>query len=242
MFDADAAGFQLVVHAIGDRANAMVLDIIAEARARARPAGPASAHRARAGRAARRTRPRFASLGVIASIQPSHCIDDMRWAEKRIGRERCAIRVQLQVVRGRGRAPGVRHRLVRRAAQSDARPLRGGHAAVPRRHAAGGWFPEERITLAQAVEYYTLGSAYAEFAETRKGSHRNRATSRISSCFEADIFDDAAARDPRRRRRSLTVVGGRVVYEATVGTLTSNFCVVVLHVRLARHLPDALGD
>ena len=76
----------------------------------------------------------------------------------------------------------------------------------------GGWFPEERITLEQAVEYYTLGSAYAEFAETRKGSPQRPASSPISSCCRSDIFDDPAARDPDDAAGH-TIVGGRVVYE-----------------------------
>ena len=80
-------------------------------------------------------KPRFAKAGVIASIQPSHCIDDMRWAEKRIGPERVQDRVRLQVVRRRRRAHRVRHRLVRRADEPDAR------ASTPRSRAS---FPTAR--------------------------------------------------------------------------------------------------
>ena len=90
VFDADAAGFQVIVHAIGDRANAVVLDIfekLQQARG-ARDRRPRIEH-AQVVRDADKLR--FAKAGVIASIQPSHCIDDMRWAEKRIGRARCAI-------------------------------------------------------------------------------------------------------------------------------------------------------
>ena len=91
IFDADAAGYQLVVHAIGDRANAIVLDIferlVKERGARDRR--PRIEH-AQVVRAA--DKPRFKALGVIASIQPSHCIDDMRWAERRIGKQRTPFR------------------------------------------------------------------------------------------------------------------------------------------------------
>ena len=86
--EADAAGFQLAVHAIGDRANALVLDAFEKA---ARANGPRD-RRFRIEHAQvvrKQDLPRFRALGVVASIQPSHCIDDMRWAEKRIGRARC---------------------------------------------------------------------------------------------------------------------------------------------------------
>ncbi len=85
--EADAAGFQLAVHAIGDRANSLVLDAFEKA---ARANGPRD-RRFRIEHAQvvrKQDLPRYKALGVIASIQPSHCIDDMRWAEKRIGRER----------------------------------------------------------------------------------------------------------------------------------------------------------
>ncbi len=79
MFDGDAAGFQLVVHAIGDRANALVLDILEKlVRERGRRDRRPRIEHAQVVRPA--DKPRFGSLGVIASIQPSHCIDDMRWA------------------------------------------------------------------------------------------------------------------------------------------------------------------
>ncbi len=169
VFDADAAGFQVEVHAIGDRANAVVLDIFDQlAKERGgRDRRPRIEH-AQVVRDTDKTR--FARLGVIASIQPSHCTDDMRWAEKRIGRDRCAIAYDFKSFVDAG---------VHVAFGTDwfvepLDPMIGLHAAVTRQFAdgtpPGGWFPEERLTMEQAVEFYTLGSAYAEFAETRKGS------------------------------------------------------------------------
>jgi hypothetical protein len=215
IFDADAAGFQAVVHAIGDRANALVLDIFERL----------VAERGRADRRARiehaqvvrpEDRARFRSAGVIASIQPSHCIDDMRWAEARIGRGRsaCAYNVRSFVDAG-----------VRVAFGTDwfvepLDPMLGLYAAVTRQFPdgtpAGGWFPEERITLEQAVECYTLGSAYAERAEDRKGS--------LTAGKLADLVmlsQDIFAIPPREileTRPVLTIVGGRVVYEAATQT------------------------
>jgi predicted amidohydrolase YtcJ len=211
IFDADAAGFQAVVHAIGDRANALVLDIFERL----------VAERGRADRRARiehaqvvrpQDRARFRGLGVIASIQPSHCIDDMRWAESRIGRERsaCAYNVRSFVDAG-----------VRVAFGTDwfvepLDPMLGLYAAVTRQFRDGtppaGWFPAERITLEQAVECYTLGSAYAERAEDRKGSLTAGKLADLVM-LSHDIFSI-----PRRQildtKPVLTIVGGRIVYEA----------------------------
>jgi predicted amidohydrolase YtcJ len=211
MFDADAAGFQLVVHAIGDRANAMVLDIIAklEKERGLRDRRPRIEH---AQVVLPQDKARFASLGVIASIQPSHCIDDMHWAEKRIGRERSRFAYNFKSFVDAG---------VRLSFGTDwfvepLNPMIGLYAAVTRQFPDGtppdGWFPEERITLAQAVEYYTAGSAYAEFTDDRKG--------RLQPGYLADflvlskpIFD-VPPREILETHPVMTIVGGRVAYEA----------------------------
>ena len=211
MFEADAAGFQLVVHAIGDRANAMVLDIIEklEKERGMRDRRPRIEH-------AQVVRPedkaRFASLGVIASIQPSHCIDDMHWAEKRIGPARSAFAYNFKSFVD----VGVRVSFGTDWFVEPLDPMIGLYAAVTRQFPdgtpPGGWFPGERITLAQAVEFYTAGSAYAEFAETRKG--------RLAPGYLADfvvlskpIFE-IAPKEILETHPVLTVVGGRVAYEA----------------------------
>jgi predicted amidohydrolase YtcJ len=211
VFDADAAGFQVIVHAIGDRANAVVLDILErlqQARG-ARDRRPRIEH-AQVVRDADKLR--FARAGVIASIQPSHCIDDMRWAEKRIGPERVTIAYDFKSFVDAG---------ARIAFGTDwfvepMNPMLGLYAAVTRQFPdgtpVGGWFPEERLTLQQALDFYTAGSAYAEFAESRKG--------RLLPGYLADfvvlskpIFD-VAPRELLATTAVTTVVGGRVVYEA----------------------------
>jgi predicted amidohydrolase YtcJ len=210
VFDADGAGFQPIVHAIGDRANAIVLDIF-EKLQRARPMRdrrPRIEH-AQVVRAA--DKPRFTALGVIASIQPSHCIDDMRWAEARIGKARSAIAYNVKSFADAG---------ARIAFGTDwyvepLNPMLGLYAAVTRQFPDGtpadGWFPAERITMAQAVEYYTLGSAYAEFAEARKGSITEGKLADLVILSD-DLFEGPPARI-LETKPVLTMVGGRIVYE-----------------------------
>jgi predicted amidohydrolase YtcJ len=211
VFDADAAGFQLLVHAIGDRANAVVLDIV-EALARERGPRDRRVRIEHAQVVRDADKARFAKAGVIASIQPSHCTDDMRWAEKRIGTDRCALAYDFKSFLDAG---------VRVAFGTDwyvepLDPMIGLHAAVTRQFAdgtpAGGWHPEERIPMAQAVELYTLGSAYAEFAETRKGSI---APGKLADMvmLSRDLFTIPAG-DILGTKPVLTIVGGRIVYEA----------------------------
>jgi predicted amidohydrolase YtcJ len=209
MFDADAAGFQLVVHAIGDRANAIVLDILEKlARERgARDRRPRIEH-SQVVRDADKAR--FKKVGVIASIQPSHCIDDMRWAEARIGKARSAIAYDFKSFVDAG---------VQVAFGTDwyvepLDPMLGLYAAVTRQFPDGtpadGWFPEERLDLNRAIEFYTLGSAYAEFAEDRKGSI---AVGRLADLvvLSKDLFA-IPAREILTTRPVLTIVGGRVVF------------------------------
>ena len=152
VFEADAAGFQAVVHAIGDRANALVLDIFERLLAARGPRDrrPRIEH-AQVVRAEDKSR--FKPLGVIASIQPSHCIDDMRWSEARIGHARSALAYNVRSFADAG---------ARIAFGTDwfvepLNPMLGLYASITRQFPDGtpaaGWHPQERITLAQAVEY-----------------------------------------------------------------------------------------
>ena len=144
---------------------------------------------------------RFQALGVIASLQPSHCIDDMRWAEARIGTARCAIAYNVKSFVDAGARSRVRHRLVRRAARPDARSLRRRHATVPRRHAAR-WLVSGGAHHARAGgRVLHAGSAYAEFAEDRKGRLKRRIAGRPGRAV-ARHLRGPAARDPRRPGRS----------------------------------------
>jgi predicted amidohydrolase YtcJ len=154
---------------------------------------------------------RFKAVGAIASIQPSHCIDDMRWAEARIGRERSAIAYNFRSFADAG---------VRIAFGTDwyvepLDPMLGLYAAVTRQFPdatpTGGWHPEERVTIEQAIEYYTRGSAYAEFAEDRKGMlAEGRRADFVVLSRDILTVPPTAILDTHP---VLTVVGGRVVYE-----------------------------
>ncbi len=207
---ADAAGLQLCIHAIGDQAISMVLDFYADV---------VHEH----GKADRRYRiehaqhmaakdfDRFAQLGVVASMQPYHAIDDGRWAEGRIGHDRASRTYAFRTFLDHG---------VRLAFGTDwdvapLNPMLGIYAAVTRATLDGknpkGWFPEQKLTVAETVEAYTMGSAYAEFQEKEKGS--------ITPGKLADLVvlsDDLFHIDPVKIREVKvlkTFVGGKVVYE-----------------------------
>ena len=209
---ADKAGIQICTHAIGDRAVSTLLDIYGRLGGE-RPA----AHRFRVEHA-QHLRPedfaRFGKLGIVASMQPYHAIDDGRWAEKRIGRERARSSYAWRSMLDAG---------VVLAFGSDwpvapLDPLSGICAAVTRATLdgknPGGWFPEQRLTVEEALRAYTLGAAYAAFQENDKGT--------ISPGKLADlvVLSEDVFRIPPERiknvRAEITIVGGRVVYESAM--------------------------
>lgn len=209
---ADKAGLQIAVHAIGDKANRIMLDVYAQV---AKQNGPRDDRRWRIEHA-QHLRPedfaRFAQLGVIASVQPYHAIDDGRWAEKRIGHERCKTTYAFRTFLDHG---------VRLAFGSDwtvapLNPLLGLYAAVTRATLdsknPGGWFPEQKLTLKEAIEAYTLGSAYAEFGEKTKGS---LAPGKLADVviLDTDLFSIAPEKIKDATVR-YTIVGGKIVYDA----------------------------
>jgi predicted amidohydrolase YtcJ len=169
LMQADAAGLQVRIHAIGDRAISMILDIFTDIEKQH------GYHDRRftiehAQHMAQKDFERFAQLHVIASMQPYHAIDDGRWAEKRLGRERMRYSYAWRSFLDHG---------VTLAFGTDwpvapLNPMLGLYAAVTRATLDGknpdGWVPEEKITLAEAVEAYTMGAAFAEFQEHEKGS------------------------------------------------------------------------
>jgi predicted amidohydrolase YtcJ len=209
---ADAAGLQICTHAIGDEGISTILDLYAEV---------IKAH----GEADRRFRiehaqhmaakdfERFAQLHVIASVQPYHAIDDGRFAESHIGHDRASRTYAFRTFLDHG---------VRLAFGTDWEvapldPVLTVYAAVTRATLdgknPGGWFPEQKLSVAEAIDAYTMGSAYAEFQENEKGS--------ITPGKLADMVllsDDIFAIKPEKIRdvRVLkTFVGGRLVFDAT---------------------------
>jgi predicted amidohydrolase YtcJ len=206
---ADSAGLQVAVHAIGDEANAVVLGIYDSL---------TRAH----GRRDRRFRvehaqhlrpqdiPLFGQLGVIASMQPYHAIDDGRWVERRIGPVRIKTTYAFRTLLDTG---------AKLAFGSDwtvapLDPILGVYAAVTRRTLdgknPGGWVPEQKITLAEALRAYTVGNAYALFHERTRGA--------LAPGYDADVVvldRDLFTMPPDsldRVRVAVTIVGGEIVY------------------------------
>ncbi|HXP47043.1 MAG TPA: amidohydrolase [Terriglobales bacterium] len=208
------AGFQLGFHAIGDRAVEMALNAFAEAERDARQHGevPAQGFRFRVEHAQITTpeqMKRCRELGVIASMQPSHLLTDMRWVEARLGKERLAHSYAWKEFLDAG---------VPLAFGTDypvelITPFRGLYAAVTRRSEDGKqeYFPAQKLTIEQAIAAYTKGSAYAEFAEHDKGLLQPGMLADFV-VLDRDItrVEPAAILKTQVLR---TVVGGKTVYE-----------------------------
>jgi predicted amidohydrolase YtcJ len=210
LIQADQAGQQICMHAIGDRAISMTLDLFTDV---------VSANGGRDRRlriehsqhVAASDFTRYAAFGVVASVEPYHAIDDGRWAGKRIGPERIKTtyafrsfldnRVRLAIGTDWPVAPLnpalTVYAVVTRATLDGKNP--------------GGWVPAQKMTLAEAIEGYTMGAAYAEFQEKDKGS--------LSPGKLADIVvlgADPFAMEPSALRDlvvDMTIVGGKVVFE-----------------------------
>ncbi len=165
--EAVRAGFQVATHAIGDRANRMVLDAYAAA------LGGANDKRFRIEHAqavASGDFELFAKYSVIAAMQATHATSDMRWAEKRVGPER----VKGAYAWRRFLSVGVPIANGSDFPVEEPYPLWGFHAAITRQdregNPPGGWFPDQRMTREEALRSWTIAGAYAEFEEKRKGS------------------------------------------------------------------------
>jgi predicted amidohydrolase YtcJ len=207
---ADEARLQIMIHAIGDRANDQILGLY-EQLAQSAPARDRRLRIEHAQHLRLADIPRFARTPVIASMQPYHCADDGRWAEKRIGPERARGTYAFRSLLDAG---------ARLAFGSDWNvapldPLAGIAAAVTRRTLDGkhprGWVPEQKISVDEAIRAYTAGSAFAEFADSDKGT--------LAPGMLADfvvLSHDIYAIEPERiseARVLLTVVDGKVVHE-----------------------------
>jgi predicted amidohydrolase YtcJ len=208
---ADAAGISVAIHAIGDQANAEMLDIFAEV---AKVNGPRD-RRFRVEHA-QHLRPvdyaRFKEVGVIPSMQPYHAIDDGRWAVGRIGPKRCASSYAFRSLLDAG---------AKLAFGSDwsvapISPILGIDAAVNRRTLDGkdpqGWYPEQRITVQEAIEAYTLTSAYAGFEDEDRGSLEPGKLADLV-VLSRDILADSERDHIAETKVLMTVVGGRIVHE-----------------------------
>ena len=209
------AGFQVTTHAIGDAANRMVLD----AMARAIQETGVTDHRLRIEHAQilhADDVPRFAQLGIIPSMQPTHATTDMKWAVDRVGEARTRYAYAWRSLLDSG---------VRIAGGSDApvervQPLPGIYAAVTRQDHAGGpeggWHPEQRVTREEALRMFTIDAAYSVFEDDLKGSLEVGKladmvvlSKDIMSIPAPDILDTDVL---------TTILGGRIVYERNSGS------------------------
>jgi len=201
-------GFQVCVHAIGDRANTLTLDALEQTLARA----PRRDHRFRVEHAqilTERDIPRFHQLGALPSMQATHCTSDMEWAAERLGPERLrgayAWRSLLDtgvVIAGGSDFP-----------VESPSPFHGIYAAVARRPLSGeerGWQPEQRMTRAEAVRSFTTWNAFASRQERELGSLT------VGKLADLVVLSDDVFTCPEARIAQiapvLTLVGGEIVY------------------------------
>jgi predicted amidohydrolase YtcJ len=207
---ADSMGFQIGIHAIGPKANNWILD--ACEKAIEKNGRRDSRHRIEHAQILIESDiPRFAELGVIPSMQPTHCISDKRYIVKRIGEERSrwSYTWKSLVDAGSILAFGTDYSV------EPLNPMEGLYAAVTRKDRMGeegeGWIPEEKLTMEEAIKYYTWGAAYAQFMEERKG--------RIKEGYLADItitdrdLLSIPENEIMKTQIEYTITGGKVVYQ-----------------------------
>ena len=214
MLDADRAGLQITVHAIGDEANSVLLNYLEEMDRRN-------------GKRDRRFRlvhaqvlapqdfKRLGQLGIVAEVQPFHLSDDMRWMEERIGSERSKGAYAFKSIQQSGAIlcfgtdwPGTS------ASEYPINPLLGLYAAVTRQTTAGkpdaGWFPDERINIRDAIKAYTYNTAYANFEEKIKGSIE------VGKFADVTVLTKNLLRIPAKDLLTTevvyTIVNGKIVY------------------------------
>jgi len=212
---ADKEGFQIGIHAIGSKGNNMVLNAYEEAlRINGRRD---SRHRIEHAQVLiPEDINRFTKLGVIASMQPTHCITDKRFAEKRIGKDRC---------KGAYAWKSLLNADAKIAFGTDwpvepLNPMEGLYAAVTRKDRKGelgnGWFPEEKISMDKAIELYTLESAYASFEEDIKGSIEKGKLADIV-VLSQDLFE--ISEDKIMDTKVVyTIIGGKIIYSSIAGS------------------------
>lgn len=214
MLDADRAGLQLTVHAIGDEANNVLLNYLEELN-RQNGARDRRFRLVHAQVIAPDDFKRLGKLGVVAEVQPFHLSDDMRWMEERIGRERCKGAYAFKSIKDSGAVlcfgtdwPGTS------ASEYPINPMLGLYSAVTRQtlngEPTGGWFPEQRITIEEAIRAYTYNTAYANFEEKIKGSIE------VHKLADLVVLTKNLLQIPPRElldtKVAYTIVGGKIVH------------------------------
>lgn len=204
-------GYQVGVHAIGDKGVNWVLNAVDRAQKKHGKKG--LRHRIEHAQVIRADDfPRFQELGVIASMQPTHCTTDMRFCEQRVGIERSkgAYAWRTLLSNGAHLAFGTDWPV------EPLDPMRGLYSAVTRKniefdYPENGWFPEQKLTMAEAIKAYTIGSAYASFEEDIKGSLEVGKLADIV-VLSKDVFD-IAPKEILATEVLFTILGGKIVYK-----------------------------
>jgi predicted amidohydrolase YtcJ len=206
------AGFQVCTHAIGDAANRSVLNAYERAEKEVPDAHDSRLRVEHAQVLAPEDIPRFAKLGVIASMQPTHATSDMAWAEKRLGPARAKYAYAWRSVKD----SGAHLPLSSDFPGETLNPYYGIYAAITRQDAQGnppgGWHAEQRLTLEEGLRGYTVEAAYAEFEESNKGSIEK------GKLADLTVVAKDVTKIPPPEILSIrvlkTFVGGKVVYDA----------------------------
>lgn len=208
---ADKHGFQIGVHSIGDKGNNWTLNAFEKARDvnGVRDSRHRDEH---AQTLAPSDIPRFAKLGVIASMQPTHCISDKKFVIKRIGEERAKGAYAWKSLADAGAriAFGTDYQV------EPLNPMEGLYASVTRKERLGedgeGWYPEQKISMADAIKYYTIGAAYSQFMEERKGMIKTGYLADIV-ITDKDLFS-IPENEIMMTKVDYTIVGGKIVYSS----------------------------
>lgn len=213
--ETDKANIQLRIHAIGDEANAILIDILDTLN----EVNGEKDRRFRLVHAqviSEKDFPRLKKHNIVAEVQPFHVTDDMRWMEERIGYERCKGAYAFKTLKENGATlsfgsdwPGTN------ASYYPVNPLYGLYAAVTRQTINGdpeeGWFPEQRLSLEESLKAYTYGSSFGAFEEHMKGSIEEGKLADFV-ILDADIFETQPA-EWLKTRVNYTLVGGKIVYQ-----------------------------
>ena len=208
------------IHAIGDKGNRIILDLYEKLLAKHKLTG--ADHRWRVIHAQvvhPDDFPRFGRLKLVAEVNPYHVSDDMRWMEERIGRERLTGAYAFRKLKDAGAvlifgsdSPGTN------AARYFLNPVYGLYAAVSRQTLAGdpkaGWFPDQRLTIEEAIEAYTKASAWASFEDSAKGMIKPGMLADLA-VFDTNLVEVGRTAPPRLLDAKViyTIVGGQVVYQ-----------------------------
>jgi predicted amidohydrolase YtcJ len=221
LFGLDSAGWWANVHAIGDEAIDTLLTVMEKVMTTNAPPPKERRWRIIHSQVIRNAAvaQRYKRLGIIAEVQPYHAIDDMRWMEERIGFERTKGAYAFKSIQASGAVlsfgtdwPGTS------ASEYPINPMLGLYAAVTRQTVTGqpaaGWFPNERISIEDAIRAYTLNTAYANFEEKIKGSIE------VGKLADLTVLSKnllkVAPKEYLTTEVLYTIVGGKIVYSRSV--------------------------